>query len=274
MHYARGSLLALLLGVACATLAGQESALNEDSSVLTRPAGAPDATVAYGSGPDQVADVRYGGAQAERRPLVLLLHGGFWRPAYDRQHVAPMAMAIAAAGWTVASVEYRRIPGRPDATLGDVRDAVQSLPSKLTRHNGQAVLIGHSAGGHLALWAAPTSRAVTGVLALAPVADLKLAHAENLGSGAVMLFLGVDPSQRPDVDPRLLDPSPARATIVHGANDDTVPISISEAYLSSHPAVRLRRLPETGHFAVIDPLSAAWPTVLEELLALSQHPRL
>ena len=89
----------------------------EGDSVLTRRARPPDAAVAYGFDRDQGADVRFGDARASERPLVLILHGGFWRPEYDRAHTGPMAEAIADAGWTVASVEFRRVPGKPDATL-------------------------------------------------------------------------------------------------------------------------------------------------------------
>src|SRR3954452_23212627 len=121
-------------------------------SVLTRPARAPDQVVTYGPDPDHIADIRFGSGTPERRPLVLLIHGGFWRPQYDRAHTGPMAEAIAAAGWTVASAEYRRIPGEPDKTLSDVTDALSKLPSLTTRHNGNVVLVGHSAGGHLVLW--------------------------------------------------------------------------------------------------------------------------
>ena len=94
---------------------------HEDESVLTRESRPPDQVVAYGAHLDHVADVRFGDARAHERPLVLIFHGGFWRPQYDRVHTGPMAEAIVAAGWTVASVEYRRVPGRPDATLDELR---------------------------------------------------------------------------------------------------------------------------------------------------------
>ena len=92
----------------------------DDLSVLTRAARAPDEVVSYGTDADQIADVRFGVKgvgpveDPEGRPLVLIIHGGFWRPAYARAHTGPMSEAIAAAGWTVASIEYRRVPGAPD----------------------------------------------------------------------------------------------------------------------------------------------------------------
>ena len=154
-------------------------ALPDDLSILTRPAPAPDEVVAYGSDPDQIADVRFGadvdGVSAATRPLVLIVHGGFWRPQYDRQHTGPMAEAIAAAGWTVASIEYRRVPGDPEKTLQDVSDALAKLPAKVSHHNGNVVLVGHSAGGHLVLWlsAARSTPQLIGTLALAPAFRLR-----------------------------------------------------------------------------------------------------
>jgi len=244
----------------------------EDDSVLTRAARPPDATVAYGEDRDQVADVRFGDARAAQRPLVLLLHGGFWRPEYDRAHTGPMAAAIADAGWTVAAVEFRRVPGQPEATLDDVAAALAGLPVKIARHDGRVVLIGHSAGGHLALWVASArpQPALAGVLALAPAADLRLADALNLGGGATRLFLGADAATRGDVDPRRLASPSVPVTIVHGDRDDTVPIEVGRSYADAHRATRLVAVEGAGHYGPIDPLTSTWPIVIRELGALSR----
>src|SRR5687767_5756925 len=106
---------------------------------------------------------------------VALIHGGFWRPAYDRVHLRPMAAALRDLGWEVVSIEYRRVPGDPDATVSDVRAALSAAAPD--------VIAGHSAGGHLALWAAATMGLKA--VALAPVADLRLAEELNLDGGAV-----------------------------------------------------------------------------------------
>jgi acetyl esterase/lipase len=244
----------------------------DDLSVLTRPARAPDEVVAYGSDPDQIADVRFGAEGHQGRPLVLIVHGGFWRPQYDRSHTGPMAEAIASAGWTVASAEYRRVPGDPEKTLHDVSEALAVAPEKVSHHNGSVVLVGHSAGGHLVLWLTVARRTprLAGTLALAPAADLQLAHQLNLGDGAAEAFLGANPKTRPDVDPRQLPSPQIPTTIVQGERDVVVRPSLAESYVGVHPKVRLVRLPGVGHFAPIDPETATWQTVLAELHSLSR----
>lgn len=246
----------------------------ENPSVLSRPAPPPDALLRYGDDPDQVVDSWTGDDRATGRPLAVLLHGGFWRPAYDRTHARPMARALCDAGWSVASMEYRRIPGQPAATLDDVRTALKRLPSLLTdtQYDGTLVLMGHSAGGHLALWAAAVVQPaeLRGTVALAPVADLELAEQLKLGDDAVPDFLGAAAKSRPDLDPVRL-PAPATpVTVVQGAEDSIVPIAVAESYAVGHPATRLVRLPESGHYEVIDPLSPAWPLVTAELTRCSR----
>lgn len=237
--------------------------MSEDESVLERAVAPPDAIVAWGDGPDQVADVRYGDERAARRPLLVIVHGGFWRPRYDRAHTGPMAAALAAAGWHVASLEYRRIPGAPDASVADVAAALATLPALIGGHDGEIVAIGHSAGGQLVLLAAakPPPR-LRGVLALAPVADLQLAEVLHLGDGAVAAFLGAAAATRPDLDPTRLAAPAAATAIVHGENDQTVPLALAQSYLATHAHVPLEALPGCGHYEVIDPLSRAWPRVI------------
>ena len=91
----------------------------EDRSVLTLESRAPDREIRYGEDPLHIADV-WESRSAADGPLVVLIHGGFWRPAFDRRHLGPFANAIAETGFTVASIEYHRVPGSPDLTTGDV----------------------------------------------------------------------------------------------------------------------------------------------------------
>lgn len=253
------------------THARPEHTMPEDRSVLTRPVTPPDEVTAYGDGSDQVADLRYGGQTASSRPLLLILHGGYWRPGYDRAHTGPMAQALACAGWTVAAAEYRRIPGNPDAMLEDVRMAFEVLPDAVPGHDGRVVAIGHSAGGHLALWAATALRpaSLRGVLGLAPVANLELADRESLGDGAVRAFLGTSPERRPNLDPSQLETPEVAVEILHGLDDSVVPPRVSESYVETHPQSRLESIAGCGHFQLIDPLSTVWPQVLAALHRLS-----
>lgn len=232
--------------------------------MLIRQASAPDAVVAYGPGEEQVADVRFAADATADRPLLLVVHGGFWRPRFDRLHVRPMTEALAAAGWATVAPEYRRVPGRPDLAVDDVRAAVRAVAGRPEFAGRRVVLLGHSAGGHLVLHAAATlepAHSPAGVLALAPVADLRLAQHLRLDGDAVQAFLGDDADARPDLDPVLLPTPGCRVRIVHGTEDRIVPVEVSESYVRHHPRAVLVPV-DGGHFAVIDPRSAAWPRLL------------
>jgi len=134
--------------------------------VLNRPAAPPDDTVRYGPGPEQVASVwRPRSGALATAPVVMFLHGGFWRATYDRTHVGPLAVTLAEAGFLVCAPEYRRTGagGGWPATFDDIAAAVDVLPGVLSDLGGPPpssglVLGGHSAGGHLALWAAARHR--------------------------------------------------------------------------------------------------------------------
>ncbi|MFK4241344.1 alpha/beta hydrolase family protein [Micromonospora chokoriensis] len=255
-------------------------------AVLTRPAPKPDRTVAYGDHPDQVADLRCPAETGPARPLVVVVHGGFWRAEYDRQHTGPLAAALAAAGYPVAQVEYRRT-GQPGGgwpgTLTDVLTGVaelpalaaEALPDRVSR--AAPVLLGHSAGGHLAMYVAATAPAtVAGVLALAPVADLGEAYRRDLDGGAVAALLGGGPTEVPDryaaADPRVLVPVQTRTVVMHGSEDRQVPAEMSRDFVTAARAagsdISLVELPGCEHFGLIDPESPAWPQVLVMLRSL------
>src|SRR5215218_8771940 len=103
---------------------------SEDRSVLSRPASAPDAVMAYGPEPEQVADVRYATTSVPGRPLLVLVHGGFWRPAYDRVHLRPMTEALAAAGGSAVTPGYGRTLGHPHLPVGDGHGAVRAAAGR------------------------------------------------------------------------------------------------------------------------------------------------
>lgn len=229
----------------------------------------PDAVLRYDDHADGLLDVHL--PSTSGGVTVLLVHGGFWKTAYDRTHTRPMARALAEAGYVVATPEYRRVgPGGSGGwpqTGADIRRAAGLLPELLATvgvEQGPLRVTGHSAGGHLALWLATTDVAVERVVALAPVCDLEAATRLGLGSDAVRAFVGgADPGT---LDPlRLYDARPATDVhIVHGVDDVPVPVSLSRGFVERHPWVRLHEV-AGGHFEPIDPGSQVWPTVLRSL---------
>jgi pimeloyl-ACP methyl ester carboxylesterase len=203
-------------------------------------------TLAYGDHPDQVADVRRGGER-----IAVLLHGGFWRPAFTRSNTRALAVDLALRGWTTWNVEYRR-SGSAD-TLADVEAALD-----LT---GRGVAIGHSAGGHLALWAAGTGK-VDRAVGLAAVTDLARAARERIGDGAAIEFAGEKPPAEADPMRRL--PLRVPVLLAHGDRDDRVPVDYSRAFAAASRCDYLE-LRGAGHFELIDPRSREWAQVVERL---------
>ena len=236
----------------------------EDRSVLARPAPGPRRVWHYGSGPDRLADLYL--PDTPVRATVLLVHGGYWRPEYDRMHLRPMAAALADAGYATALVEYPRVPGDPDAAVVELRAAAVGVEAEVG--HGPPLLVGHSAGGQLALvLAADPSLPIAGCLAVAPVADLVEAERLDLDDGAVRAFLGAAADARPDLDPVRLPPAVRPVALLHGAADTLVPPDLSTRYHRATGAA-LVLLDGIAHFEPIDPTSRAWPAVLSELGAL------
>jgi acetyl esterase/lipase len=248
-------------------------------SVGSLPLPFPDAVVRYARHDDALVDVHLP-ADADfdhALPLVVLLHGGFWKQAYDRRHTRAAAAALAAEGYVVATPEYRRVGGDGGwpTTAEDVQTAVSAGPGLLhgvgVATTGLTVL-GHSAGGHLALWLATRGdrgeRPVDRVVALAPVCDLRAAARAGLGGRATQALLGGEPEEHPErydaADPAtLLGSRPScEVLVVHGEDDDVVPADLSRGLAARHPFVDLRLVAGADHFAVIDPGSPAWPSVL------------
>jgi acetyl esterase/lipase len=272
--------------------------------ILTRAARSPDLIIRYGDEPDQVADVHvpegatHRNWTGERAPLAIFLHGGFWRAEFGREHTGPLADALTHAGFVVCAPEYRRT-GQPGGgwpgTFDDVAMAADRLPRLVARathglvdadHAG-AVLAGHSAGGHLALWAASRHRLPKGsrwrtehqpwrgVVALAAVSDMWACYRTELGNGAAAALMGGGPEDVSDdryleADPSRLVPAEAKVWLLHGLDDDRVPVPMMLDYARAARAAGAAAadatcvlLPGAGHFELIDPLSAEWPQVVD-----------
>lgn len=235
----------------------------EDRSILTRRQPEPEDAIAFGTDPRQVIDVYGADGQGD---ALIFIHGGFWRPEHDRAHARPAMGALAQAGFTCFSIEYRREPGRPELMYDDIGAALVALDPHLV--DRRCVLIGNSAGGQLALAYASRHPNATWrrIVALAPVADLGLARRLELGEGAVAAMFGPDNSVDAHHDPMRLPPPTHPVTVVHGTSDTRVPYSVAVAF-AQYAMADLVTLPGVGHFSLIDPEHSCWPTVVAAVSA-------
>jgi acetyl esterase/lipase len=246
-------------------------------AILTDPPPpAADERLAYGSEPKRFGDLRLP-AVDRLLPLAVVVHGGSWKATYNLIHTGHLCRALGEAGIATWNVEYRSIgdPGGLWPGAGnDVAAAVafaSDLAERYPLEPDRIVLVGHSAGGQLALWAA--KRAQLPVVALAAVSDLR-ESAERVGpEGAVAAFLGGMPGDVPDryaeASPRELLPLGVPQILVHGEKDSDVPYAQSVAYAeAAGDEADLITLEGAGHFEPIDPAAAYWPRVVAAVQAL------
>jgi acetyl esterase/lipase len=236
-----------------------------------RPAGAR--RIAYGEDPAQFVELTL--PSGAPKGVVVVVHGGFWKAAYDIEYGRPLAASLAEEGWAAWNIEYRRVGdgGGDPETFDDVAAAIDALHEHdldLTRVLG----LGHSAGGHLVTWAAsrgrfprwPATVHLTGVVSQAGVLDLTAAFEDDLGDGAVVAFLGHRPGH-PDerLDPMRQVPLDIPVHCIHGTEDTIVPISQSRGYVTAATAAGATAdLTEVAgdHFVLVDPTSDAWKHTL------------
>jgi acetyl esterase/lipase len=223
------------------------------------------ATIRYGGDPSQLVELTVPDGQV--RGVVVVIHGGFWKAAYDLSLGRPLAADLAGRGWAALNIEYRRVGngGGVPETTDDVRAAIAVLDDT-GLDLSTVVTLGHSAGGHLATWAGHAVDAVTHVIAQAGVLDLVAGDRDGLGSGAIRAFLGHPPGPGDaEVDPRQQLPLDVPVWCVHARDDDTVPFSQSEEYVAAATAAgaqaRLVEVPG-GHFEVIDEAAEAWRLIV------------
>jgi acetyl esterase/lipase len=212
---------------------------------------------------------------------------------YDRNQLTAVAEDIAALGYAVWNIEYRRL-GAPGGgwpgTLNDVASAVDHLETIVAEgielDLNRVIVIGHSAGGHLALWVAarekhayfdaPVRVRPIAAAGLAAVTDLRRTWALGAGRDAVNEFVGGSPNQYPSryaaASPIELLPLDIKQLIIHGVKDDVLPLDLSRAYVSAAQAagddVMYIELPDAGHMDYLDPHSQAHAVLCEWLAKL------
>jgi acetyl esterase/lipase len=241
-------------------------------------------------------------AGGEHRGVVVVIHGGYWRPQYGAELGEPLAKDLAANGVAAWNLEYRRAGnggGWPNTFIDVLAgiDKLHDLAIKHTLNLGSVVALGHSAGGHLAAWAAgrgklshlglpdadrqvlrrqdATSVHLTGVVSQSGLLNLAEAEQLNLSNGAVSNLLGGSSSKYPlrhrYADPMTTLPLALPVIAVHGANDDAVPLSQSASYVNAGAAANMNTrvvMVPGDHYALIDPKTPAYRTCRELVRAL------
>jgi acetyl esterase/lipase len=246
--------------------------------------------VSYGAHHSQVGDLWLPGEATGDLPVVVLIHGGFWRAIYTKTLMSRLARAMVERGWAAWNIEYRRVGalgggGGWPQTFEDVADAIDHMASFSGIDSDRVVTCGHSAGGTLALWAAGRSRlpagspgssvkiAVRAAVSLAGVVDLAAAESSGVGGGAVAGLLGGDEAQVPDhyrlASPSALLPIGVPQVLLHGLGDTVVPASLSEHYVAratdAGDDARYVPLAGVGHREMIDPHGHAWSELTSQL---------
>ena len=283
----------LALGIVTGVKKGNDRTGETASSRAGDQVGGPAATdpirINYGSAPSQFGDLWLPPAGGPVHPIVVLIHGGYWRVAYGLDLMEALATDLTTRGYAVWNIEYRRVGevgGGYPGTFDDVASAIDKLATLAPTHGldlDSVTVVGHSAGGHLALWAAGRSRLVPDdpgaapivpiqtAIGLGPVVGLTMADAPSLSNGAVLELIGGTVSQFPDryrIATPVAQPG-ASMWSVRGVDDTIVPERFTVP--SGLSADRLVDVPG-DHFALIDPSSQAWKKTVE-LIARDSPPQ-
>jgi acetyl esterase/lipase len=279
-------LFTLLLGIVAMTVMAQD--------ILRLPPPPPGEKITYGNDPFQFAELRLPEGSGPH-PVVVVIHGGFWRAAYNLDHIGHLCVELNRSGLATWSLEYRRIGnsgGGWPGTFQDISsgiDHLRAIAPKFKLDLDRVVVIGHSAGGHLALWAAARRNLpqgidlikgdplpVRGVVSLAGVADLRQGFELKLSNTVVADLLGGSPelvSERYRMgSPRELLPLRVPQRLIHGTLDTNVPIEISRDYATAAAArgddAVFIPLEGARHFELIDPRAKEFEAVRQAVLEL------
>lgn len=277
----RRPLLALAAAAGAALLIGGIRA-------TAKPAVVTPQRYAYGDDPSQLAELYLPVTGTAVRGVVVIIHGGYWRSTYGAELGEPLAQDLVRRGYACWNLEYRRAGngGGWPATFDDVAAGIDHLAVAAAEHGLElrsTTALGHSAGGHLAVWAAGRSTLpagapgagvpavpLTAVVSQAGVLDLRQARELRLGDDAVENLLRApgDPERYRLADPMSAVPLGVPVYAVHGTKDTAVPLTQSESYVAAATArgatTELTTVPG-DHFAVITPGTKAWEAVVEVL---------
>lgn len=292
-----GVLLLLVAAAACGGPVDERSDVMTAADAIALPRPAPDHRLAYGGDPLQFGELRLPDGEGPY-PVVVVIHGGCWLAEYDLGYISGLADALTGAGVATWSIEYRRVGdegGGWPGTFQDVADGVDHLQEIASKYNldlDRVAAVGHSAGGHLALWLAgrkwldgddplrgEAPLALNGVVALAGITDLAAYSAPEGCGAAVEPLLGGDPADVGDRlqrgSPILLVPFGITQILVIGELDPIVPkaqaTSFVEAALQMGDRVQVVEIAGAGHFELVDPAHASFQSVGEAVLACLSH---
>ena len=280
------------LAASCAPPPKQPPALMAPGVLETLPADAADFRIRYGNEPSQFGELRVPAGNGPH-PVVVLIHGGCWKAQYaSLRDLAAMADAFKAAGIASWNIEYLRLGEPGGGWPGTYRDAaagVDHLRVLAQAHDldlSRVVVLGHSAGGHLAHWSAargrlsakselynPNPLPLSGIINLAGRMDMAdgIDAYENMCRDRVVRgLLGGDPRTMPqryhDSSPMALLPLGVPQVMIWGDHEDFVPEPLVRSYVAvakrAGDPVELIIVPNAGHFETASPNSSAWPVVL------------
>jgi acetyl esterase/lipase len=214
---------------------------------------------------------------ASGSPLVVFIHGGFWRARWDASTIREIARRCATelgvAAWNLEYPRVGMVGGGWPGTGAAVRSGVAAALQEADADDRPVALVGHSAGGQLALWAAAELPSVALTVSLAGVCDLRAAYRERLGSDAVAdLFGGREPTDAEYAAASPIERLPlgVPSLLIHGDADVWVPMSQSISFAGTAGSeCTFEQLRRTGHYEVIDPRGPAWPALSEALRGLA-----
>lgn len=259
---------------------------------LALPVVAADQRIAYGHDPEQFGDL-YLPAGDGAHPVVVVIHGGCWQAMYNLAPLGTLCDALRNEGMAVWNLEYRRLGngGGWPGTFEDIARGMDILRSETDRSRldlSRVVVVGHSAGGHLALWAGARHRLpghsplftphplpVAGIVALAGIPDLAAAVQWTICGDAPTQLAGGAPTDLPEryrqISPAELLPLGIPQQHLVGNHDAIVPVGYLEAYVSQASRlddVALQVCAGAGHFEPVFPTSMVWPVLKQTILAL------